>query len=66
MFDWSHKLHRQLYGVLADDRIPDADKDQRVAEPGSRRHWTTGPLNGAGCFALELPRRVPRPDSDNL
>jgi len=32
MFDWAHMLHRQLYDVLADERIPLADQDARVAE----------------------------------
>ena len=32
MFEWAHMLHRQLYDVWADDRIPDAEKDARVAE----------------------------------
>jgi len=32
MFDWAHMLHRQLYDVLADDRIAPADRDSRVAD----------------------------------
>ncbi|HVE78206.1 MAG TPA: hypothetical protein VNA89_05075, partial [Gemmatimonadaceae bacterium] len=32
MFDWAHKLHRHLYDVLADDRIPPDERDARVAE----------------------------------
>ena len=32
MFDWAHMLHRQIYDVWADDRIPDAAKDAKVAE----------------------------------
>jgi len=32
MFDWAHILHRQIYDVLADERIPDAEKDEAVAE----------------------------------
>ena len=32
MFDWAHMLHRQIYDVWTDDRIPDAAKDARVAE----------------------------------
>jgi hypothetical protein len=32
MFDWAHMLHRQIYDVWADERIPDAAKDARVAE----------------------------------
>ena len=30
MFDWSHVLHRQIYDVLADERIADAAKDAEV------------------------------------
>jgi hypothetical protein len=32
MFDWAHILHRQIYDVWADERIPVAEKDVRVAE----------------------------------
>jgi hypothetical protein len=32
MFEWAHMLHRQLYDVLADERIPPGEKDERVAE----------------------------------
>jgi len=32
MFDWAHMLHRQIYDVWADDRIPMARKDSSVAE----------------------------------
>lgn len=32
MFDWAHMLHRQLYDVLADERIAPAEQDMRVAE----------------------------------
>src|SRR4029079_5766970 len=31
MFDWAHMLHRQLYDVWTDDRIPPSAKDARVA-----------------------------------
>jgi hypothetical protein len=31
MFDWAHSLHRQIYDVWADDRIPPSEKDARVA-----------------------------------
>lgn len=31
-FEWAHMLHRQLYDVWADDRIPERAKDARVAE----------------------------------
>jgi hypothetical protein len=30
MFDWAHLLHRQIYDVYADDRIPMARKDSLV------------------------------------
>ena len=30
MFDWAHMLHRQIYDVWADDRIPVAQKDASV------------------------------------
>lgn len=30
MFDWSHILHRQIYDVLADERLNDAAKDREV------------------------------------
>jgi hypothetical protein len=31
MFDWAHVLHRQLYDILADERLDDARKDAEVA-----------------------------------
>lgn len=31
MFDWSHILHRQIYDVLADERIDAAGKDAEIA-----------------------------------
>jgi hypothetical protein len=31
MFDWAHVLHRQVYDVLADERVPMEQKDARVA-----------------------------------
>lgn len=30
MFDWAHVLHRQIYDVYADDRIPDSRKDALI------------------------------------
>lgn len=30
MFDWSHILHRQIYDVLADERIDQAGKDREI------------------------------------
>lgn len=32
MFEWAHMLHRQLYDVLADERIAPENQDSRVAE----------------------------------
>ena len=32
MFEWAHMLHRQIYDVWADDRIPEYEKDMRVKE----------------------------------
>ncbi|MFP5367451.1 MAG: hypothetical protein ACLGIS_11475 [Actinomycetes bacterium] len=32
MFHWAHILHRQLYDVLADERLSQAEKDAAVAE----------------------------------
>lgn len=32
MFDWAHVLHRQIYDVWADERIPLTEKDERIAE----------------------------------
>lgn len=32
MFDWAHLLHRQIYDVWADERIPLAQKDAKVRE----------------------------------
>ena len=32
MFDWAHLFHRQVYDVWADERIPVAEKDAKVAE----------------------------------
>jgi len=31
MFEWAHILHRQIYDVLADERLSDARKDAEVA-----------------------------------
>lgn len=30
MFDWAHLLHRQVYDILADERIADSERDARV------------------------------------
>ena len=32
MFDWAHLLHRQIYDVLADESMNEAEKDDAVAE----------------------------------
>ena len=32
MFEWAHLLHRQLYDVLADERLSQAAKDEKVQE----------------------------------
>jgi hypothetical protein len=32
MFDWAHLLHRQIYDVLASERMPQAEKDAKIAE----------------------------------
>lgn len=32
MFDWAHLLHRQIYDVLADERMMQSDKDAKIAE----------------------------------
>lgn len=32
MFDWAHLLHRQIYDVLASEKMSLADKDAKVAE----------------------------------
>ena len=31
MFEWAHVLHRQLYDILADERMNQAEKDREVA-----------------------------------
>jgi hypothetical protein len=31
MFEWAHVLHRQVYDVLADERVPLEEKDARIA-----------------------------------
>ncbi len=31
MFDWAHLLHRQIYDVWSDERLPPAEKDVQVA-----------------------------------
>jgi hypothetical protein len=31
MFEWAHILHRQLYDVLADERLSDAQRDREAA-----------------------------------
>ena len=41
MFDWAHLFHRQVYDVWADERIPPAEKDAKVAE--LLRYYKTRP-----------------------
>lgn len=41
MFDWAHILHRQLYDVLGDERLSDAEKDAEVA--GLIRYYRSRP-----------------------
>ncbi|HEX8431591.1 MAG TPA: hypothetical protein VF625_09895 [Longimicrobium sp.] len=31
MFEWAHLLHRQIYDILGDERLSQADKDREVA-----------------------------------
>ena len=31
MFEWAHVLHRRVYDIWADERVPVADKDARIA-----------------------------------
>jgi hypothetical protein len=32
MFEWAHILHRQIYDILGDERLTQAQKDREVAE----------------------------------
>ena len=32
MFEWAHMLHRHVYDIMADGRIPAGERDERVAE----------------------------------
>ena len=32
MFEWAHILHRQIYDILGDERLSQAEKDREVAE----------------------------------
>ncbi|HLL83506.1 MAG TPA: hypothetical protein VK420_12665, partial [Longimicrobium sp.] len=32
MFEWAHILHRQIYDILGDERLTQAEKDREVAE----------------------------------
>jgi hypothetical protein len=41
MFDWAHLLHRQLYDILADERLDAAAKDREVAR--SLAYYRTRP-----------------------
>ena len=41
MFEWAHMLHRQIYDVIADERIAENAKDSRVVEV--MRYYRTRP-----------------------
>jgi hypothetical protein len=41
MFEWAHMLHRQIYDVIADERIADREKDSRVMDV--MRYYRTRP-----------------------
>ena len=70
MFEWSHTLHRQIYDILADDRIPPDRKDEEVARVmryyTSRRNvaFSTTPKNMelmdgqpySGTFRTKAPK----------
>ena len=36
MFEWAHVLHRQIYDVLADERLRRTQKDAEVRAPARR------------------------------
>jgi hypothetical protein len=70
MFDWAHVLHRQVYDVWADERIPLAEKDARIARLlayyRTRRDlaFSTTPKNMALMegqpYSLAFRRRYPK------
>ena len=41
MFEWAHLLHRQIYDVLGDDRLSQAEKDAEIAD--LLRYYKTRP-----------------------
>jgi hypothetical protein len=68
-FEWAHMLHRQLYDVLEDPRIPDRERDARVSDV--MRYYRSRPdlaLSGAPksmdlmegqAFSLSFRRSAP-------
>ena len=71
IFEWAHMLHRQIYDVLANDRIWPADRDARVAEVLNRkrplslemiRRLHTGLGIGAEILIQPYPLAVPAPN----
>ena len=70
MFDWAHVLHRQVYDVLADEKVPLAQKDARVAR--ILAYYKTRPdlalssvpktmdLMEGEYYALEFRKRYPK------
>lgn len=70
MFDWAHLLHRQIYDVWADESIPLARKDAKVAEVLA--YYNTRPeiafssvpksmdIMDGQYFGLALRRRYPK------
>jgi hypothetical protein len=45
MFEWAHVLHRQSYDVLADERLSQAEKDERW--PSCWRTTSRGPTSNS-------------------
>ena len=70
MFEWTHVLHRQVYDIWADDRLPTASKDREVhrllAHYLSRRKaaFSTRPkdmhLMEGQPYSLAFRRRYPK------
>ena len=70
MFDWAHMLHRQLYDIWSDDKIPPAAKDERVQ--AALRYYKSRPalalssqpksmnLMEAQSYSLAFRKRFPR------
>ncbi|HYJ79970.1 MAG TPA: hypothetical protein VEW03_10235, partial [Longimicrobiaceae bacterium] len=70
MFEWAHLLHRQIYDVLADERLGEAERDAAVAEllayyrtrPGlafSRRRKNMELMEGQP-YSLAFRQRYPK------